>query len=67
VQIDGGTLTRNGLGLRQATVLHVNVYVATLYVAKVSEVAVYKVGDKDVASRSNACGVANDESETGKP
>jgi hypothetical protein len=25
VQIDGGTLTRNGLGLRQATILKVNV------------------------------------------
>jgi hypothetical protein len=36
VQIDGGTLTLNGLGLRQATVLKVNVYVAALYVAKVS-------------------------------
>lgn len=35
-QIDGGTLTLNGLGLRQATVLKVNVYVAALYVAKVS-------------------------------
>lgn len=36
VQIDGGTLTLNGLGLRQATVLKVNVYVAALYVANVS-------------------------------
>ena len=36
VQVDGGTLTLNGLGLRQATVLKVNVYVAALYVAKVS-------------------------------
>jgi hypothetical protein len=36
VQIDGGTLTLNGLGLRQATILKVNVYVAGLYVANVS-------------------------------
>ena len=36
VQVDGGTLTLNGLGLRQATILKVNVYVAALYVAKVS-------------------------------
>jgi hypothetical protein len=36
VQIDGSTLTLNGLGLRQATILKVNVYVAALYVAQVS-------------------------------
>ena len=36
VQVDGGTLTLNGLGLRQATVLKVNVYVAALYVAQAS-------------------------------
>ena len=36
VQIDGGTLKLNGLGLRQATFLKVNVYVAALYVANVS-------------------------------
>jgi hypothetical protein len=36
VQIDGGTLRLNGLGLRQATVFKVNVYVAALYVANVS-------------------------------
>src|SRR5215470_11374318 len=35
-QIDGTNLTLNGLGLRQATVLKVNVYVAALYVAKPS-------------------------------
>ena len=35
-QVDGGTLTLNGLGLRQATILKVNVYVAALYVAKAS-------------------------------
>ena len=32
--VDGTTLTLNGLGLRQATALKVNVYVAALYVAK---------------------------------
>jgi hypothetical protein len=37
--IDGSTLTLNGLGLRQATILKVNVYVAALYVAKVSSEA----------------------------
>jgi hypothetical protein len=36
VQLDGNTLTLNGLGLRQATILKVDVYVAALYVAKVS-------------------------------
>jgi hypothetical protein len=36
VRVDGGTLTLNGLGLRQATVLKVNVYVAALYVAQAS-------------------------------
>jgi hypothetical protein len=35
-QIDGSTLTLNGLGLRQATPLKVNVYVAALYVTKAS-------------------------------
>ena len=35
-QVDGTTLTLNGLGLRQATVLKVNVYVAALYVVKPS-------------------------------
>jgi len=33
-QVDGTNLTLNGLGLRQATALRVNVYVAALYVAK---------------------------------
>lgn len=33
-QVDGSTLTLNGLGLRQATMLKVNVYVGALYVAK---------------------------------
>ena len=32
-RVDGTTLTLNGLGLRQATMLKVNVYVAALYVA----------------------------------
>jgi Chalcone isomerase-like len=36
MQLDGGTLALNGLGLRQATILKVNVYVAALYVAKAS-------------------------------
>ena len=36
MQVDGSTLTLNGLGLRQATFLKVNVYVAALYVANVS-------------------------------
>ena len=35
-QVDGSTLKLNGLGLRQATFLKVNVYVAALYVAHVS-------------------------------
>lgn len=35
-QVNGNTLTLNGLGLRQATMLKVNVYVAALYVAKAS-------------------------------
>ena len=35
-QVDGGNLTLNGLGLRQATVLKVNVYVAALYLARPS-------------------------------
>jgi hypothetical protein len=34
--VGGNTLTLNGLGLRQATMLKVNVYVAGLYVAKPS-------------------------------
>ena len=36
VQVDGGNLSLNGLGLRQATAFKVNVYVAALYVAKTS-------------------------------
>src|SRR5271167_4822862 len=35
-QVEGSNLTLNGLGLRQATALKVNVYVAALYVAKTS-------------------------------
>ena len=34
--VDGSTLALNGLGLRQATMLKVNVYVAALYVTKPS-------------------------------
>ena len=36
VQVDGTTLSLNGLGLRQATMLKVNVYIAALYVPKTS-------------------------------
>ena len=36
LQLDGRALTLNGLGLRQATMLEVNVYVAALYVTKPS-------------------------------
>jgi chalcone isomerase-like protein len=36
LQLDGRALTLNGLGLRQATMLKVNVYVAALYVTKPS-------------------------------
>lgn len=36
IQVDGSALSLNGLGLRQATVLKVNVYVAALYVPKTS-------------------------------
>lgn len=36
VQVGGTTLALNGLGLRQATMLKVNVYVAGLYVPKTS-------------------------------
>jgi hypothetical protein len=36
VQVDGSSLMLNGLGLRQATMLKVNVYVAALYVTKTS-------------------------------
>ena len=36
VQVDGSDLTLNGLGLRQATMLKVNVYVAALYLTKTS-------------------------------
>src|SRR5215470_94991 len=35
-QVDGNNLTLNGLGLRQATMLKVNVYVAALYVTNPS-------------------------------
>jgi hypothetical protein len=36
VQVGGSTLSLNGLGLRQATMLKVNVYVGALYVVKTS-------------------------------
>jgi len=35
-QVEGSSLTLNGLGLRQATAFNVNVYVAALYVARTS-------------------------------
>lgn len=35
-QVEGSALSLNGLGLRQATMLKVNVYVAALYVTKTS-------------------------------
>jgi chalcone isomerase-like protein len=35
-QVEGSTLTLNGVGLRKATMLKVSVYVAALYVAKTS-------------------------------
>jgi hypothetical protein len=36
IQSEGGALTLNGLGMREATIFKVNVYVAALYVAKTS-------------------------------
>jgi hypothetical protein len=36
IAVDGKTLTLNGLGLRQATALKINVYVAALYVGQAS-------------------------------
>jgi len=36
VQVDGASLSLNGVGMRQATFLKVNVYVAALYVARTS-------------------------------
>lgn len=36
IQVAGSTLKLNGLGLRQATMLKINVYVAALYVANAS-------------------------------
>ena len=35
-QVEGSNLTLNGLGLRKATALKINVYVAALYVSKTS-------------------------------
>ena len=46
VQIEGSTLTLNGLGMRKATFLKINVYVAALYVARTSK-------DPDVIIGSN--------------
>ena len=46
-QVAGSTLTLNGLGLRQATIFKVNVYVAALYVVKTS-------GDANAVLDANA-------------
>ena len=46
LQSGGGTLTLNGLGLRQATMFKVDVYVAALYVAQTS-------GDANAILESN--------------
>jgi hypothetical protein len=46
VQLDGIDLTLNGLGIRKATFMKVNVYVATFYVGQVS-------GDPKVLIESN--------------
>jgi hypothetical protein len=46
-QVDGAALKLNGLGLRQATFLKVNVYVAALYVAQTS-------GDGNAILKANA-------------
>ena len=47
IQADGGALMLNGLGLRQATMFKVNVYVGALYVARTSS-------DPNVILGSNA-------------
>lgn len=47
VQSEGGALKLNGLGLRQATFLKINVYVAALYVAQTSK-------DANAILKSNA-------------
>ena len=47
VQSEGGALTLNGLGLRQATILKVDVYVAALYLTQTSS-------DADAILESNA-------------
>jgi hypothetical protein len=47
VQLDGAALTLNGLGVRKATFLKINVYVAALYVSKPSS-------DPDALIGSNA-------------
>jgi len=46
-QVEGSTLTLNGLGIRKATLLKVHVYVAALYVAQPS-------GDPGVILAANA-------------
>src|SRR5262247_4119364 len=44
VAVDGHTLVLNGLGLRQATALKVNVYVAAIYVTQASTDANAMIG-----------------------
>ncbi|HET9764986.1 MAG TPA: chalcone isomerase family protein [Casimicrobiaceae bacterium] len=46
-QLDGNTLRLNGLGLRQATVFKVNVYVAALYVTKTSSDPAVLIGSNE--------------------
>ena len=47
LQVEGHALALNGLGLRQATVFKVNVYVAALYVAKTSSDPVALLGSNE--------------------
>lgn len=54
-QVAGSALTLNGLGLRQATMLKVNVYVAALYVASVSTDANALLGANTPGTRPALC------------
>ena len=42
IKADGATLKLNGLGLRQATILNINVYVGALYLTQTSRDATYQ-------------------------
>ena len=57
MQSEGGALKLNGLGLRQATFLKVDVYVAALYVAQTSSDAnaILKSNTPKGASSSISC------------